>query len=88
MVPKNGIYIFYTSSDDGSKLYVGGKLVVDNDGLHGSTEKEGVAPLAEGYHPIRVEYFQATGSEELQVQYEGPGIVKQSIPDSMLYFKK
>ncbi|HQT90531.1 MAG TPA: alpha-L-fucosidase [Candidatus Kryptobacter bacterium] len=88
MVPKNGIYIFYTNSDDGSKLYVGGKLVVDNDGLHGGTEKKGVASLAEGYHPIRVEFFQATGSEELQVQYEGPGIAKQPIPDSMLYFKK
>jgi alpha-L-fucosidase len=88
MVPRSGVYIFYTTSDDGSKLYVGGKLVVDNDGLHGGTEREGVAPLAKGYHQIRVEYFQATGSEELQVRYEGPGIAKQSVPDSMLYFKK
>jgi alpha-L-fucosidase len=87
-IPKAGVYSFFTSSDDGSRLYIDDRLVVDNDGLHGGTEKEGVIPLAEGYHPIRVEYFQASGSVELRVQYAGPGIAKQTVPDSMLFFKK
>src|SRR5205085_2412141 len=37
--PKDGSYTFWTSSDDGSRLYVDGKLVVNNDGLHGMEEK-------------------------------------------------
>ncbi|RYF66625.1 MAG: hypothetical protein EOO39_22705, partial [Cytophagaceae bacterium] len=31
-VPTDGIYTFYTSSDDGSRLYIGTTMVVDNDG--------------------------------------------------------
>lgn len=33
-VPTTGVYEFYTNSDDGSKLYIDGVVVVDNDGLH------------------------------------------------------
>lgn len=87
-IPKDGVYSFYITSDDGSKLYVGDKLVVDDDGLHGSAEKSGVAALVEGYHPIRVDYFQSQGGDELQIEYSGPGIGKQTIPDSILYFRK
>ena len=36
-------------------------LIVDNDGLHGMATKQGMAPLAQGFHMIRVEYFNATG---------------------------
>ena len=32
---KTGTYEFLTSSDDGSRLFIGGFPVVDNDGLHG-----------------------------------------------------
>jgi len=35
-----GTYTFYSNSKDGSKVYVGGLLVVDNDGLHGSPNEE------------------------------------------------
>ena len=33
-----GTYTFYTSSDDGSRLYLDDALVVDNDGLHSNRE--------------------------------------------------
>ncbi|MCK4960741.1 MAG: hypothetical protein KAT00_15115, partial [Planctomycetes bacterium] len=36
-----GVYTFYTSSDDGSKLYINGALVVNNDGRHGTQERSG-----------------------------------------------
>ena len=44
-VPRSGKYTFYTNSDDGSRLYIGGKLVVNNDGLHGMVEKSGVIEI-------------------------------------------
>jgi hypothetical protein len=80
-----GSYTFYTSSDDGSRLYIGDKLVVDNDGKHDKTEKSGTIRLAAGKHHIRVEYFDDTSSHALEVRYSGPGITKSLIPDSMLF---
>lgn len=81
-VPKDGIYTFYTRSDDGSRLYIGDQLVVDNDGPHGSAKKTGVVALAAGVHSIKVLYFNKSGSKDLEVGYAGPGIESRPIPDA------
>src|SRR5690606_36395817 len=47
-----GNYTFYTNSDDGSKLYINNKEVVNNDGLHGNIEKSGNISLNVGLHNI------------------------------------
>lgn len=83
-IPNSGSYTFYTSSDDGSKLWVNDQLVVNNDGLHGTQEKSGNISLSAGYYPIRAEFFEQGGSEVMQVRWRGPGISKQLIPDSRL----
>jgi len=83
-VPADGIYELFVTSDDGSRLHVDGKLVVDNDGLHGMNEASGQVGLKAGYHAIRVEYFNATGGKGLAVRWAGPGIKKQSIPAAAL----
>ena len=57
-VPADGQYTFYTTSDDGSNLYIDNVLVVNNDGLHGATEKSGTIGLKAGKHAISVGYFQ------------------------------
>jgi len=87
-LPQDGIYEFYTASDDGSRLYIGKNLVVDNNGRHGMQEKRGVIPLEKGYHPILVDFFEKTGGENLIVSIKGPGIAKQAIPDSMIFHLK
>jgi poly(3-hydroxybutyrate) depolymerase len=79
-----GTYTFYTTSDDGSKLYIGGQQVVNNDGLHGAVEKSGSIYLKAGSHPIKVAYFERYGGETLLVSYSGPGISKRKIPDAVL----
>ena len=84
LTPKSGQYTFYTSSDDGSRFYVGGKLVVNNDGLHGMVEKSGSVNLPAGAHPIVVTYFDNGGGDGLSVAWEGPGIKKQAIPANNL----
>lgn len=63
------IYKFDLLSDDGSRLFVDGKLVVDNDGLHGPTEKSGIVALAKGMHRIRVEWFNKTGGAVLKLNW-------------------
>jgi hypothetical protein len=83
-VARTGVYRFYVQSDDGSRLWIGDRLVVENDGLHGSHEESGVMALAAGRHPITVAMFQATGGVELGVSYSGPDLPKQPIPGSAL----
>jgi len=78
-VPKSGKYTFYTASDDGSRLYIGGKLIVNNDGLHGMVEKSGKIDLPAGLHPLTVTYFDNGGGDGLNVSWSGPGIKKQKI---------
>ena len=50
--------MFSTTSDDGSKLWVGGTLVVNNDGLHGPAKRSGPIHLQPGYYPITVTFFE------------------------------
>ena len=57
-IEKPGVYAFDLLSDDGSKLYIDGSLVIDNDGLHSPKSEHGIAELAAGLHQIRVSYFQ------------------------------
>ncbi len=87
-VPADDVYTFYTGSDDGSRLYINGKLVVDNDGLHGMKEEEGSIALSKGYHSILIEYFEKTGGDDLKISIEGGGFKKQIIPDQILYRDK
>ncbi len=77
-----GSYTFFTSSDDGSQLWVNGSLVVDNDGLHGVREEQGNITLAEGHHTIEVTMFERTGGQALTVNYQGPDTVGTKEPIS------
>jgi hexosaminidase len=77
-VAKTGLWRFATTSDDGSRVWIGDHLVVDNDGLHGATRAEGAAVLKPGYYPIRVAYFDAGGGRELKLEARAaaPGAVR------------
>lgn len=85
-IPAGGTYTFFTSSDDGSALFIDGVKVVDNDGIHPVQERSGSLYLTAGMHPIRVTYFEKTGGEQLLVSYQGPGIPKSKIPASVLFY--
>lgn len=83
-IETEGNYQLFTRSDDGSKLYVDNKLVVNNDGDHGIQEKSGKISLKKGIHTIRVEWYNGGGGNWLDVAIEGEGIPRQIIPVSML----
>jgi len=84
-IPTSGPYTFYTNSDDGSKLYIDGGIVVSSDGVHGSQERSGRAALLAGKHAIRVTFFDKTGGQRLEVRWAGPGFDRQLIPNNVLY---
>ncbi len=83
-IKEPGEYTFYTQSDDGSRLYIDGEMIVDNDGLHGMEEKAGKVSLTKGLHDLTVNYFEAGGGNALRVYMEGPGLDKQTIPNELL----
>ena len=86
-IDKAGEYHFYLLSDDGSKMYIDGSKVVDNDGGHGLIEKEGTVKLTEGRHPLTIEFYNNIGGFWIEAFYKGPGIVKQIIPADKLFKK-
>jgi mono/diheme cytochrome c family protein len=79
-----GEYTFYLHSDDGSRLYLDGRLLIDHGGIHGGETKEGKVRLSAGLHPIRVTFFQAQGGAELFLFYSGPRLKRQPVPSSVL----
>lgn len=81
-VPKEGEYKFYISSDDGSWLFINGKLVADNGGIHPDGEKSGSVVLNAGDHSFECLYFDGGGQIALRASWEGPGLPKQEIPAS------
>ena len=77
-------YQFYLSSVDGSRLWVDGKLLVDNDGVHDLNEQSNSVYLTKGEHLIIVEYFSSGKAPALNVFYSSMSIEKQAINDSLL----
>jgi mono/diheme cytochrome c family protein len=73
-VDQEGEYSFSVHSDDGSRLYVDGKQVVDNDGVHPPKAVSGKTKLTKGVHKATVGFFQVGGGAELEVKLNGPGV--------------
>jgi alpha-L-fucosidase len=83
LVPETAVYRFDLTSDDGSRCYIGERMVVDNNGLHGAALQSGFAPLAKGLHPLRVDYFNKTGGKDCLLSVTVPG---HSIESSAVKF--
>lgn len=84
-VERDGLYTFFLSSDDGSKLFIGDTEVVDSDGLHGPRVVPGMIALQAGLHPIRVHFFQRGGPFTIGLSWRGPGLEQQAVPASALF---
>ncbi|UCF20252.1 MAG: chitobiase/beta-hexosaminidase C-terminal domain-containing protein [Gemmatimonadota bacterium] len=87
-VPQTGVYGFHLASDDGSRLYVAGDTVVDNDGIHGTRERSGFAALEGGAHPIEIHFFQGAGGVSLGLAIDGPGLERQEVPGGLLFHRR
>ena len=85
---REGLYSFWTYSDDGSQLHVDSELVVNNDGFHGAQFASGLVALSAGYHKIRVLYFEGQSEEKLEVYVTSPDSQRRQIDPKLLYRKK
>lgn len=78
-IEKDAKYTFSTTSDDGSILWINGKVVVNNDGIHPPTTKQGGVKLTKGMHKIVLGFFDGGGGVELKAEIEGGGLAKQHL---------
>jgi hypothetical protein len=79
-------YTFYTTTDDGTRLWVNGQLLVDKWVNQASTEWSGtIALTANQKYPITMEYFENTGNAVAKLSWSSTGQVKEIIPQTQLY---
>ncbi|MFJ1747334.1 family 16 glycoside hydrolase [Streptomyces sp. NPDC088116] len=84
-VPADGTYAFRLISDDGSRLFIGDKKVIDHDGLHGAEPKDGEITLLPGYHSLRIDHFDRGGDQQVTFQWKPPGTDDFTlVPNSVL----
>lgn len=84
-IPVDGRYTFHLTSDDGSRMWIGDELIIENDGLHSVREHRAEVDLRPGLHPIRVAYFQFRGPSELSLAVSGSDGVKRPIPEDAFF---
>ena len=81
-VTQAGKYTFFCASDDGQRLYIDGRRVVDNWQSQGVTERSATVTLTAGLHDIKYEYFQGGGGAEAHVYWQPPGGAKEVLTGS------
>ena len=84
-VPHDGLYLFGLTSDDGSRLIIDGKTVVDLDGDHPAIEHGTQLSLDAGLHELRIEFFEAEGKEVLEVSVQSDRVPPQPLPADWLF---
>ena len=79
-------YTFYTSTDDGVRLYVDGKLIIDNWQNQPATEYSGTIRLNAGQrYSIKMEYYDNTRSASAKLSWSSASQAKAVIDNKSLY---
>lgn len=86
----SGTYYFYSTSDDGCRLYVNNTLIIDDWYDQGARSKVGSIHLEPGLKPFEFDYYQDGGGSAVELYWSGPGFSQVLInPEVFLHgFKK
>jgi len=71
----SGSYRFKALSNDGIRVYIGGRMVLDDPDVHGDRfcGPSTVTVDQEGWYDLKVRYFQRKGTAALSLQWQPPG---------------
>lgn len=79
-------YTFYTTTDDGVRLWINNVLVIDKWIDQGATEWSGTIALTAGQkYDIRMDYYEGGGPGSTQLRWSSASQAKQIIPATQLY---
>ena len=82
----SGTYTFFTSMDDGVRLWVNDVLIVDDFVEHPPTTQSGTINLTAGQkYDVRIDHYENGGGAAAKLEWAGPGVARQVVPKSQLY---
>jgi len=84
LAPKDGAYTIFTSEDDGARLFIDNKIIIDDWKTHFETESSKTIFLSKGSHLITLEYFQLNTFALLKLYWAIDGGKKEIIPAKYL----
>jgi hypothetical protein len=80
------LYSFRTISDDGVRLWVDGRLIIDNWTDHPATENSGTIQLTAGrWYPITLEYYEKGGGATISLAWSSRSQIPEIVPQECLY---
>jgi len=89
-------HTFYTNSDDASYAWVGSSALsgyttanalINNGGAHGMVEKSGIVSLTAGvYYPIRIQFGESGGGDQLDFSYSTATIGKTTTVTGKVFY--
>jgi len=84
--PATGRFTFYTESDDGVRLWVDGRLLIDNWTDHAPTEDKSTEFMMEDgkRYDMVMEFYESGGGAAAKLLWSGPSTLKQLIPSFRL----
>ena len=91
VIPKyTDAYTFKLNYDDGARLWIGGKEYINdwNNGNPRSKETIAISMQSGVAVPIKIEYFNATGSAQIQLSWKSSKQAEQVIPAGQLKHDK
>ncbi|NBX17620.1 MAG: hypothetical protein EBR09_09665 [Proteobacteria bacterium] len=83
VAPLTGAYKFKIHSDDGAILFIDNQKIIEHDGQHPPSAKEGTVTLTAGSHTFRILYFQGPATFiALQLFWTPPNRAEEIVPTS------
>ena len=79
-------YTFYTTSDDGVRLWINDELVIENWTDHAPTVNTGTIALEAGQlYDIRMDFYENAGGAVAKLEWSSASQAREVVPQSQLY---
>jgi uncharacterized repeat protein (TIGR03806 family) len=83
----NETYYFYTTADDGVRLYVNGQLLIDDwvDKTSATTHSNSIALVAQQFYNLELDYYEKTNNSSVSLSWSSPSTTFAIVPQTQLY---
>jgi uncharacterized repeat protein (TIGR03806 family) len=83
----NETYYFYTTADDGARLYINGQLLINDwvDKTTATTKSNSITLAAQQLYNIELDYYQKTNNASVTLSWSSPSTPLAVVPQTQLY---